>query len=263
MDEVKRFFRYTLPGLTCVFELAIAFTISFYDQINIYCLLKAFDNVEIIGIVFGSFFISGALGYLIANIYFGIYWKFGNSLLAMNLRPLIKSLRDKNAIKNLVKCDDPLLAIDFRPLIKSLRDKKAMDILDRNDYPLSYEGITKKVAWEIIAQYFDSHSATSDKLRGIKPLIDRIVDITHSIGTLSFGSSISLILWTIYIAFNPTGCLYLILIPIGWMTIIYILFINYQHTKDQYKNLVSISVADLLLEEVPCLRKTIVFHYIR
>jgi len=72
MDEVRRFLRYTLPGLATVILFMIALSLTegcfvrrlFFDK----------DSSQNIGLVLTLFLGSGALGYLFANIYFSLYW---------------------------------------------------------------------------------------------------------------------------------------------------------------------------------------------
>ena len=70
MNEIRRFLRFTLPGLACVLELAVAceFTgvLSSAD-------LSTKDLAAGLGMALSGFLASGALGYLFAILYFALY----------------------------------------------------------------------------------------------------------------------------------------------------------------------------------------------
>ena len=73
MDEIKRFMRYTLPGLVCTLQLIIAFIFS--DTITVKCFYNNYlKSSNDFGIVLGIFFVSGAIGYILSSIYFSIRW---------------------------------------------------------------------------------------------------------------------------------------------------------------------------------------------
>ncbi len=72
MDDVKRFLRFTFPGITSVIFLLAALIISDYNALNMRDHFT-YSNSNIVGIVFGLFIASGGLGYIYSQIYWGLY----------------------------------------------------------------------------------------------------------------------------------------------------------------------------------------------
>jgi len=70
MDEVRRFLRYTLPGLSALIQLLIGLSIT--DSGIVCKILSAKDLTQSLGIILTIFIGSGGLGYLFANIYSNI-----------------------------------------------------------------------------------------------------------------------------------------------------------------------------------------------
>lgn len=77
MDEVKSFMRFIIPGLTVLIVSLLLFVLSGdlnFNEID----LTSFEKIIVL------FVSSGALGYLISNIYFPLIW----------LKPFSKMLCD-------------------------------------------------------------------------------------------------------------------------------------------------------------------------
>lgn len=68
MDEVRRFLRYTLPGLAGVIQFLIALSIT--DACIVSKIVSVKDQTQSLGLALTIFIGSGGLGYLFANIYF-------------------------------------------------------------------------------------------------------------------------------------------------------------------------------------------------
>jgi len=114
----------------------------------------------------GAFLASGALGYILANIYFGLYWS-----------PIVKGF----------------IAIDHLSLLRNLESAKIIDIVDEKDNKRDIKN--KRDAWNIITQFWHARVENDDQIRGINRITDRLTDITHALGATCLGTIIGLIIW--------------------------------------------------------------------
>jgi len=73
MDEVKRFLRFTLPGMVTVGQLLLAAYVSNRDSVlHLFSSLQSQKDVT--GLALAALLSSGALGYVLASIYHSLSW---------------------------------------------------------------------------------------------------------------------------------------------------------------------------------------------
>ena len=163
MNDVRRFMRLTLPGLSTVLMAVIAFSASgHFSQMQI---ITEPGLSEALGIVAGIFLASGALGYLLANLYFSLRWINTLSRWAV---------------------------VDHLSVLKEL--EKFLEVLKPSTGSWRIQDLTKRNAWSIVTQYWVSHSTDSD-IKGTNPTVDRLADITHGLGASCLGSTILFFFW--------------------------------------------------------------------
>src|SRR5437762_3456568 len=124
MDEVKRFLRFTLPGLACVLLVLLALSVSDPDIVRN---VLSKDCATSIGEVAVFFLGSGGLGYILANVYFAAYWL-----------PLLSKW----------------WAIDHRSVLEQLGDK--VKIIDPSGKSLLASNLSRREAWQIVSQFWYS-----------------------------------------------------------------------------------------------------------
>lgn len=214
MDEVRRFIRYTLPGLACALELLILLGISKY------CFNTPdipLNNINLVGAVFGTFFISGALGYILSIIYFALYWKWPlKNLIAVDHRNLFKESANNNYIK----------------LIRLNNDKKN-------------KTLDKREAWIIIARFWNTIIKADRKFKEINSYNDRLVDITHSIGSTIIGFIFTFILWVV-IVFKNIPTLFVVLVFVIWVYLIYLFCRAYWQSHKALQSISNSTIIDYI-----------------
>ncbi|MCK4661559.1 MAG: hypothetical protein KAT68_01735 [Bacteroidales bacterium] len=161
MNEIRRFLRYTLPGLTVTL---VVFGALWYSG-DIPSGLMSSENIlpKFIGI----FISSGALGYFLANIYFAYRWIF-KKCFAINHLSVIIELKEKITIKGPSEIE------------WTLNDLTLFD------------------AWSILSHYCISHSKEDDKMKRIVDYTEKMVDLTHGLGAMFTGIFIAMVSYLIY-----------------------------------------------------------------
>ena len=163
MEEVRRFLRYTLPGLA---TLLVVFGIVGILRVK---LPPWVSDKEILAWFVGVFVASGAIGYLMANLYFGLRWL-----------PLLKRF----------------LAIDHKEIIKNLESQLEVWGPSRK---WDLKNLTKFDSWSIITHYSVSHSKVEKEMKAISSHCRTMVDITHGLGSLCTGLCVLVIPLFFYI----------------------------------------------------------------
>lgn len=164
MNEVTRFVRFTLPGLASVILLLIFLVLT--GDLKMADILRAVGANKSVGVILGVFLGSGGLGFLQATVYFALYWFW--------------------PFDRLMAPDDRTFLEDFREMVEFVDSKG-------NRYsPL--DG-SRHEAWTIVNIYFTSRIKEVPELRGIIPLTDRLVNVTHALGATFVGTSLSFIAW--------------------------------------------------------------------
>ena len=152
MDEIRRFLRFTLPGLAASLIGLGLLWLSGAD------LAGWLGSKDLLAKFAGIFVASGALGYLLANLYFAIRW--------------IPWLRK-------------WLVIDHKTVITKLHD--VLEVRGPSDIAWNLENLTLFDAWSIITHYCVSRAKTEKHMCAITATCERMVDVTHGLGTLCIG----------------------------------------------------------------------------
>ena len=167
MNEIRRFLRYTLPGLAvALIALGALWQIDLFPPG-----LSGKNNL--LAKFVGLFIASGALGYLLANIYFIIRW----------FPPLQK-----------------LLVINHKRILKALETK--IEILGPSGQSWKeINNLRRFDAWSILTHYCVSQSKKDESMAAIVNHTESMVDVTHGLGALSTGVTIILggILFQVFI----------------------------------------------------------------
>jgi hypothetical protein len=192
MDEVRRFMRYVLPGMVFMTEILTYF--AFSDGTRLGGWLRPVTSGDTVATAVAVLFGSGAIGFLFANIYHSMYWS--------------------------LEC----IAIDhlclFRPPKRGFR---AVDI-DGN----VIASLSKRDAWSIVTRYIHVESALSggEEIKGMREITDRLVTITHSIGTTIVATFLSVFAWAlalVYVLDESVTSLWPL--PLIWVTAIWFLLL--------------------------------------
>jgi len=180
MDEVKRFMRYTLPGIVCSIELALAMIITYPVMAN--NLLNFMKESNGIGAAIGFLLTSGALGYLFSVIYYIIWNKrklFYDHTPALLVLEKEFCIRFQNVERMFAKKGEGTKKYECKPadLCKlSLKDK-----------------------WEIFHAMWHRRRGQSEELKANDERTERLLDILHGHGVTCVGSSIAFIVWILYV----------------------------------------------------------------
>lgn len=181
MDEIKRFLRFTLPGLVFIIQLTL---IILFTCINGFCkydiCILLFDTKlpNLIALFAGLIVIAAAVGYLLAQLYWGLYWKgWFSKRSPTSHRRMLLDLEAQKGDK-------------FRILNAGGQEVEIAN-LDVND------------CWSLVTQYFSTCNYPKI-IKRLTVMDSRLVDMTHSIGTTMIGNYLLLIgtvLFTLYMVF--------------------------------------------------------------
>ena len=235
MDEVRRFLRYTLPGLSAVIQLFIWLSITDYDVL--FKILSAKDLIQSLGIVLTIFIGSGGLGYLFANIYFSLYWS----------RPFSR-----------------LVAIDHLTLLEGLRKEMIM-IVDM--YGKEHiNDLSKREAWTIITQYWHSKVEDNIKIKGVNKITDRLTDVTHGLGATFIGSLSAFASWIIiHLHFSEASVFFsskgILLVLFLWAILIILLGLAYHRTNLALQSIANSTLTDIVCNEYQAVGHKIKIYY--
>ena len=161
INEAFRFMRFGLPGLACMIELVLAMAF-FHPEILKTLGEKLPEQSPVptaVGILVVTFIASGAFGYLLANIYFAIYW--------------LASER---------------IGIDHTPVFENLRRSKRFRVLDLGGNDITDRDFSRRQAWMMVTQYQDSQQLLSKQMEGLRPHLDLLVDVFRGVGTTIVGT---------------------------------------------------------------------------
>ena len=223
MEEVRRFLRFTLPGMACVIELLVALTIS--DFATIKGFLSFVKENSAVGIAISFLLASGAIGYILANIYFALYW---------------------------VKPFSDLIAIDHLSFLKSINNE--FDLLDASGNRIDVRKISsRRDAWTILSHYWWSRIESDEGIKGTNAFTDRLVDITHSIGATFIGTLFACLAWAsmhFYFLGNSRGWGLRMIITITlWILLFFTFGYNFVRTVKAHQSIANSTVLDSILRE--------------
>jgi hypothetical protein len=164
MSEVQRFIRYVFPGLAVLLQVAAAVTVS-SDA-------KALAGmVQAIGSPTGALttvLASGGLGYVLANVYFALYWRLSSPM-----------------------------TLDHRPLLMDIRESVVFKRLSGHDVDIDINRLTKREAWTIVVGFWHSRHRKR-VIKGNRPFVDRLVDNVASLGATIVGSAFAFLMHVLY-----------------------------------------------------------------
>jgi hypothetical protein len=229
MEEIQRFLRFTIPGLITAMQLGLVFQFSGVIDICPYIYTKT--TLDSIGVGLNVFIASGALGFVIANIYFSLYWNvFG--FWAIDHRPALKKIKGNFHNSNgVIKLD------------QSYKHRKEIDLLSTRD------------AWNIATQFLNSTIKESKKIEGMNKHIMRFSDITHALGATCTGSILSYIICIIILIKNGSNYTlsntFFVVIMVVWLGLIFLVFLEYRAIKNSVQAIVNSTIVQVIeLEEI-------------
>lgn len=185
-SQLSAFFRFSIPGFACLVELGIALAIS--DRSATADFLKSIGGDTSIGLVLGTLLASGGLGYILAQLYWALYWTWPFSrLVAVDHLSLLCSLVKSEHLE-----------------IITIREQGNKYVVTHTEqrWKLVNEGnrrieLTKRDAWRIVSQYWPSQQAKDEdeELHGVYPVNSRLLDVAHSLGATIIGTALSFLAW--------------------------------------------------------------------
>ena len=165
---IGNYLRFMLPGVCAVILLMAAFFIS--DTGTVFRMTAnpcGHDNIEIVLAVLGLFLSCGAVGYLLANVYFALY----------NSRLMDRA------------------AVDHRPLLCELRDDIVLhDARGQTIEPLD-AGLSRCDAWVLVAGLSHSRPGSSESQRGVGRVVSRLANSLHLLGATAVGVVVAGAVW--------------------------------------------------------------------
>lgn len=171
MDEAGRFMRYVIPGLVSLIVLGVMFLIT--DRTEVTCIFLIEKVTSGIGAAMAIFFLSSALGFVYANLYFMLFkW-----------------------------CD--CLVQNHKPLFEGEHARfRAVDAAG-NVHPIK----KRREAWILVCQYVYSRLETpgGKDLKGMNDMSSRFIHHIHSHGAAAVGVFVAGIVWLLCMA-NGDGC---------------------------------------------------------
>lgn len=169
MPEIRRFIRYTLPGIAISLQMFIALSVSDYDKVS--ASLKESGLYESIAFVFTALLASGGVGYLLSILFFAILW----------WSPIAR-----------------LFAPDHRAFLITLSESDKIEIKKPDkEEPVIPTELKQRNAWLITTRYWHSILEVEKCLIGINPTIDRLTDIAHGLGATILGTAIIIPIWAV------------------------------------------------------------------
>lgn len=224
MIEVKRFMRYTIPGLSSVFVFLISCFFS-PDIKKILCKIDVSENI--IGVVFAGFLASGALGYILSNIFFSISWFPGlQKIFSLDHKPFLQGIENKIKLFKL-----------------EIGEEKEVEI----------EKIKQRDAWTIITREWFIRK-DNPKVKSFENKNESLTDILHSIGTTLVGLIMSLVIWFFLFfvhieKWNKECILSFILIILVFILLIIVFFFNFWRTKEASQALINSVMYEVFTDE--------------
>jgi hypothetical protein len=187
MDEVRRFLRYTLPGMASLGQLFLA--VYFTSSPTILLLLKKLDSqAGLISGVIAVFITSGAIGYILASAYHTAYWTIFS-----------------------------FFSIDHLTIVRKLISRGELVVSDSNGDLIPEDKLEKRDAWTILTYYWHSNLEESKELIGLNKITDRLADFTHAHGASFLGAVLGLLVWFFWFSGFAVG----LWSCVDWMVLVY------------------------------------------
>lgn len=234
MDEVRRFARYTLPGLASVLLLLIALVFTDGRQLSPW--LPSAEVKEGIALVLGGLLASGALGYLFSVIYFAtidIHW-----------------------IARLFTVDHRQIFVDLANII---------DLQDASGKPVSPTQMTQREAWATATRFWFARSETSPVVKGFNPYNDRLVDVMHGVGVTAIGTIAAAIAWSVvhfhFLGNGLSGTVWIAML--GWVVLILAMLRNHRRIVTTVRWMAHGNMAELVRTEFASTGKKVTIWFVR
>ncbi len=234
MDEVRRFLRFTLPGMASLgqFFLAVYFTRSAAIEL----LLKKLDSqAGIIGGVVAVFITSGAIGYILASAYIPLYWTIFS-----------------------------LVSIDHLTIVRKLISLDKLVVTDSDGNPIPEDKLKKRDAWTILTYYWYANLEESKELIGLNKITDRLADFTHAHGATFLGTALGLLVWFFWFSGFADGLLtcrdYIVLVY--WLILLMIYGAGHRLSNKALESMANAAVLSHMGKMgkfpviIPCIRKS-------
>jgi len=233
MNEIRRFMRFTLPGIVFSVQLLLALSVTNWDKVK--GALESVNDKSAIGIVLGSFLVTGALGYILSIVYFWLYWSPPFDRFAINHKSAFLEFGDK------------------------------LEIVDANGKALSLDRLAKRDFWIILTEYWYSIKKKSSSVESIDPWIDRMSDITHGLGTNLVGSVIGILVWLSLVRFGYEYHFGISVVCGVWIVFIYASARNYRTSHIAFERLINSTTRDAIYNQLddPYLRDKIRISYVK
>ncbi|MCK4223831.1 MAG: hypothetical protein KAX39_01540 [candidate division Zixibacteria bacterium] len=236
MDDVRRFLRFTLPGLASVILLLITLVLS--GDLETADIIRLQGAGESLGLILGVFLGSGGLGFLLSTVYFALYWSW----------PL-----------------DRLMAPDNRPFLRDF--EKMIEIVDSEGKRYRIEALSRHEAWIIVNHYVASRIENVSEFKGIQSITDRLVDFTHAVGATFVGAFLSFMAW-LCIHFPLKGGDVFgsneIILFFVWLFLLFVIGLNRNHALKAAKSISLSAMAQRILKEFEIAGgKRVLLYYIK
>jgi hypothetical protein len=159
MDEAKRFFRFILPGLSSLVEFV--FFVWLLIPSKVVCCK---DELKEIGTVVGLLVGSGALGFILSNLYHAVSWGVFRGALTINHKRLIERA-----------CKGEILKLHQQD----------------GGAAISPETVSRRDSWRIATAIWHARIKISPRIEGANTRTDSLTSIVHGLGTLLIGTAVA------------------------------------------------------------------------
>ena len=232
MNDVRRFIRYTLPGLVFAIQLIVALGVSDWEKVS--AIYKISNLKESLSFFLVGFLASGALGYMFSIFYYALYW----------WEPIEKKL-----------------AIDHKTLFQKLEDK--IEIKNADGKPINLNSLSKKEAWSILTRYWFTNYEDYNCIKGINSTIDRLSNIVHGNGTTVVATFMSACTWTFlhYWLSEKFFSQNVIILLLCWFILTLVAFCAYLNSLRFFQSIINSTMLGLLIDQYRMLGQKIEIWY--
>ena len=164
MHDVQRFMRYVLPGSACILQLFVMLLLFHPFLIKRGLEWMARNNLQggDLGVAAGAFLASGALGYLLACIYFFFFWNLEKRMLPEH-KPLLQALNEET--------------------------RGRFEMRSYEGEPLrNMEEFSKRDALIAVTQFLHWEKTRSKEIKGFLEHSDSLLHLYHGLGAYVVGS---------------------------------------------------------------------------
>lgn len=223
MQEVRNLLRYTLPGLA---TLLIAFGMLLPFRVDLAWWIR---SGEVLGKFVSILVAAGALGYINAHLYFSFRW-FGalKNYLVINHKDILQNLDSK---------------IEVRGPTKPWEVKKLeLEVFD---------------SWAILNYYCVSRSEIEDYMKAITPQCERMVDVTHGLGSLCTGCTLLPVIIIPYLLIerpcSPYGAI--VAVAVAWALLVVLLWFAFRRSLKSLQAVSNTAFIESIMEKYKRINK--------